>query len=61
MSILMILSFPIAFLIHDTEEIIVQHKWMLAHKEGLLRRLPRLRSMILHLSSLTPRHLPSQL
>lgn len=53
MSILMILSFPIAFLIHDTEEILVQHKWMLAHKEGLLRRLPRLRSMILHLSSLS--------
>ena len=53
MSILMILSFPIAFLIHDTEEILVQRKWMLAHKEGLLRRLPRLRSMILHLSSLS--------
>lgn len=48
----MILSFPIAFLIHDMEEILMQHKWMLAHKEDLLRKFPRLQSMILHLSSL---------
>ena len=52
MSILMILSFPLAFLIHDLEEILVQHKWMLAHKEDLIRRFPRLQPMILHLSSL---------
>ena len=53
MSILMILSFPLAFLIHDLEEILVQHKWMSAHKEDLLRRFPRIQPMILHLSSLT--------
>jgi uncharacterized membrane protein YccF (DUF307 family) len=35
MSILMMLSFPIAFLVHDMEEILVQHKWMSAHKEDL--------------------------
>ena len=51
MSILMILSFPLAFLIHDLEEILVQHKWMSAHKEDLLRRFPRFQPMILHLSS----------
>ena len=52
MSILMIISFPLAFLIHDLEEILVQHKWMSAHKENLLRRFPRLQPMIRHLSSL---------
>jgi len=34
------------------EEILVQHKWLLAHKEDLLRKFPRLQPMILHLSSL---------
>ena len=53
MSILMIISFPLAFLIHDLEEILVQHKWMSAHKEDLLRRFPRLQPMIHHLSSLS--------
>ena len=52
MSVLMIISFPLAFLIHDIEEILVQHKWLLTHKEVLLRRFPRIQSMILHLSSL---------
>ncbi len=52
MSILMILSFPLAFLIHEMEEILVQHKWMSAHKEDLLRRFPKFQPMILHLSSL---------
>ena len=53
MSILMIISFPLAFLIHDLEEILVQHKWMSAHKEDMLRRFPRLQPMIHHLSSLS--------
>ena len=53
MSILLIISFPLAFLIHDLEEILVQHKWMSAHKEDLLRRFPRLQPMIRHLSSLS--------
>jgi hypothetical protein len=53
MSILTIISFPLAFLIHDLEEILVQHKWMSAHKEDLLRRFPRIQPMILHLSSLS--------
>ena len=52
MNILMILSFPLAFLIHDLEEILVQHKWMSAHKEDLLRRFPRIKPMIIHISSL---------
>ena len=52
MSILMILSFPLAFLIHEMEEILVHHKWMSAHKEDLLRRFPKFQPMILHLSSL---------
>ena len=35
------------------EEILVQHKWMSAHKENLLRRFPRIQPMIHHLSSLS--------
>ena len=53
MSILMIISFPLAFLIHDLEEILVQHKWVSAHKEDMLRRFPRLQPMIHNLSSLS--------
>jgi hypothetical protein len=50
---MLILSFPLAFLIHDMEEIIVQHKWMAAHKDDLLRRFPRIQPIINHLSGLS--------
>ena len=48
-----ILPFPLAFIIHDTEEIIFQHKWMLRHKESLLQRFPKAKTMIDMLSSLS--------
>ena len=35
------------------EEIIVQHKWMAAHKDDLLRRFPRIQPIINHLSGLS--------
>ena len=50
---MLILSFPLTFLIHDMEEIIVQHKWMAAHKDDLLRRFPRIQPIINHLSGLS--------
>ena len=49
---ILVLSFPIVFVVHDAEEVIVQHRWMLAHRESLCLRFPKARPMINHLSSL---------
>ena len=48
----LVLPFPLAFIIHDAEETFVQHRWMLAHKESLVVKFPRMRPMIEHLSAL---------
>ena len=53
MDLFWIISFPIAFIIHDAEEIFVQHKWMLTHKEDLIKKFPKAKKIIHHLSSLT--------
>ena len=36
----LVLPFPLLFIIHDTEEVMVQHRWMSAHKASLMERLP---------------------
>ena len=48
----LVLSLPVAFILHDAEEMIVQHRWMLAHRESLASRFPKLRSMFERLSRL---------
>ena len=48
----LILPFPLAFILHDAEEIIFQHRWMLRHKDSLNLRFPRLRPLTEHLSGL---------
>ncbi|SMP41042.1 HXXEE domain-containing protein [Fibrobacter sp. UWB10] len=48
-----IISFPLAFVIHDGEEIIVQHKWMLTHKDFLIQKYPRAKRIVTHLSCLS--------
>ncbi len=48
----LVLSLPVAFILHDAEEVVVQHRWMLAHRESLASRFPKLRPMIEHLSLL---------
>ncbi len=48
-----IISFPLAFVIHDGEEIVVQHKWMLIHKDFLIQKYPRAKRIITHLSNLS--------
>lgn len=48
----LVLSLPVAFILHDAEEVAVQHRWMLAHRESLASRFPKLRSMFEHLSLL---------
>ena len=45
----LVLPFPLAFLLHDMEEMIVQHKWMTTHATSLFHRFPRLRSLLQHL------------
>lgn len=52
-SIYIILLFPLAFIIHDGEEIATQHKWMLTHKDTLIVRFPMLRSALKHLSGMS--------
>ena len=44
--LLLVLPFPLAFFIHDLEEILFQHRWMLNNKESLSERFPKLRKLI---------------
>ena len=48
----LVLSLPIVFILHDAEEVIVQHRWMLAHRESLALRFPKLSPVIEHLSKI---------
>lgn len=52
-SIYLIILFPITFIIHDGEEILTQHKWMLTHKDSLIARFPMLRPALKHLSGMS--------
>ncbi|MDO4462147.1 MAG: HXXEE domain-containing protein [Bacteroidia bacterium] len=49
----LVLPFPLAFIIHDLEEMLFQHRWLVAHRESLSRRFPRMRFVIEHLSGLS--------
>lgn len=49
----LVLSLPVAFILHDAEEVAVQHRWMLAHRESLASRFPKLRPVTEHLSRLS--------
>ena len=40
------LLFILAFIIHDGEEIAMEHKWLLAHAETLREKHPKLRRML---------------
>ena len=53
MELFWITSFPLAFIVHDGEEILVQHQWMLAHKDCIIQKFPRATRIIVHLSSLS--------
>ena len=48
-----VLLFPFLFLLHEIEEVVVQHRWMALHKGKLLQRFPRLRKLIEYLCSMT--------
>ena len=53
MELFWIISFPLAFIVHDGEEILVQHQWILAHKERIIQKFPGATRIIVHLSSLS--------
>ena len=53
MDLFWIISFPLAFIVHDGEEIVIQHKWMLTHKDLLIQKFPKAKRVISHLSSLS--------
>jgi len=53
----LVLPFPFAFILHDAEEVAFQHKWMLRHKESLLKRFPKAKAMIEMLSNLSTKAL----
>ena len=40
-----IICLPILFILHDTEEIITYHRWIIAHRKAFIQKFPRLRSM----------------
>ena len=46
-----VLLFPLAFILHDAEEVIVQHRWMLSNRNKLENRFPKLKSIVNHLST----------
>lgn len=45
----LVLPFPLAFILHDAEEVVVQHRWMLRHQDGLAEKFPKLIPVIHHL------------
>ncbi|MGN0222289.1 MAG: HXXEE domain-containing protein [Prevotella sp.] len=49
----LVLPFPLLFILHDAEEVMVQHRWMQAHRESLVSRFPKMRPMLMHLSNLS--------
>lgn len=49
---ILVFSFPVVFILHEVEELIVQRRWMLTHRESLCLRFPKVRHIIDHLSSL---------
>ena len=49
----LVLPFPLLFVLHEVEEVAVQHRWMSAHSTSLVLRFPKMRPMIEHLSHLS--------
>ena len=51
--VLLIYLFPIVFMLHDFEEIIMQQRWMERNADELCRRFPVLRKQIMQLRELS--------
>ena len=48
----LVLPFPLAFIIHEAEEIAVQRRWMSTHRDTLEKKFPRLKPLTGHLAKL---------
>ena len=48
-STVLYLLFILAFIIHDGEEIAMEHKWLLSHGDALCEKHPKFRRMLNHL------------
>ena len=48
----LVLPFPLAFIIHEAEEIAVQRRWMSTHRDTLEKKFPRLEPLTGHLAKL---------
>ena len=48
----LIIPLPILFIVHDAEEVFMQHRWIKAHRESLIVKFPKLRPLILQLSKI---------
>ena len=44
--LILVLPLPLTFLLHDAEEVAVQHRWMENHSGALRERFPRLRPLL---------------
>ena len=51
----LVLPFPLAFILHDAEEVIVQHRWMLSNRHIFEDKYPRIKPLFKYLSSLDTR------
>lgn len=51
-STVLYILFILSFIIHDGEEIAVEHKWLLAHGDALCEKHPKLRRMLNHLGKM---------
>lgn len=54
LSTLTILSFPLVFLLHEVEEMIVQRRWMLRHQSQVVEKFPFTKGIMAHLARLNP-------
>ena len=51
--VLLICLFPVVFMLHDFEEIVMQQRWMERNADELSRRFPVLRKQIMQLRELS--------
>ena len=54
LATLTIFSFPLIFLIHEVEEMIVQRSWILRHQSHVVAKFPFTKGIMSHLARLNP-------
>ena len=52
-STVLYILFILAFIIHDGEEIVMVHRWMLAHGDALCEKHPRFRRVLNHMRQMS--------